>query len=347
MAAPRRVDNPPNPFESAHVEFDEGSAPSARLEVYEEEAKSILSENRSPDLGFRFSLNPYRGCFHGCIYCYARPSHQYLGFGAGTDFDRKIVAKINAPELLERRLRRRGWEGEPIAFSGNTDCYQPIEASYELTRRCLDICLTHENPVGIVTKGTLVRRDLDLLARLAERELVWVCVSVAFSDDEPRRVFDPFAPPVDARFETMRRLTEAGVPVGVGLSPILPGVNDSMIPRILERAREAGARTAFMTLARLPAEVRPYFLTRLREGMPLRADKVVNGLHELRERQRRPSDFGARMRGEGPRWDAIRGLFDLHVRRLGMLPEDLPPTPKKRAAEQLSLALDASTEFAG
>jgi DNA repair photolyase len=156
MADPRRVANPPSPFESRHVEWD-GPPPDVALEVYEEHAKSIVTENDSPDVGFRFGVNPYRGCFHGCVYCYARPSHQYWGFGAGTDFERKIVVKINAPELLARALARGRCGDEPIAFSGNTDCYQPLEASYELTRRCLEVCLRHAHPVGIITKGTVIR----------------------------------------------------------------------------------------------------------------------------------------------------------------------------------------------
>lgn len=340
MARPQPVHNPPNPFESAHVEW-EGPPPDVALEVFEEHAKSIVSENRSPDVGFRYSVNPYRGCFHGCIYCYARPSHQYLDFGAGTDFDRKIVVKVNAPELLERRVRKASWTFEPIAFSGNTDCYQPLEASYGLTRRCLEVCLAHGTPVGVITKGTVIRRDIPLLAALHQRAGARVSVSCAFADDTDRKVFDPYAPPVEARFETMRRLADAGVPVGVGCSPIIPGVNDSQIPEILGRAKEAGARHAFMTLLRLPAEVKPYFEVRVDALLPGRASKVKNGIRELRGGGANDARFHHRMRGRGARWAAIEQLFAMHVRKLGLNAEegddDLGAPPTRRPRGQLDL----------
>lgn len=341
MARPVKVQNPPNPFESAHVEW-EGPPPDAALEVFEERAKSIVSENASPDVGFRYSVNPYRGCFHGCLYCYARPSHQYLDFGAGTDFDRKIVVKVNAPELLDRRIRRPSWTFEPIAFSGNTDCYQPLEASYGLTRRCLEVCLAHGTPVGVITKGTVIRRDVPLLAELHRRAGARVSISQAFARDEDRRVFDPWAPPVEARFETMRRLADAGIPVGVAVSPIIPGVNDSQIPEVLARAKEAGARHAFMTLLRLPREVKPWFEVRVEALVPGRAKKVKNGIRELRGgADANDARFHHRMRGQGARWDAITQLFEMHLRKLGLNTEDvvadLGPPPERRRRGQLDL----------
>lgn len=341
MARPVKVQNPPNPFESAHVEW-EGPPPDAALEVFEERAKSIVSENASPDVGFRYSVNPYRGCFHGCLYCYARPSHQYLDFGAGTDFDRKIVVKVNAPELLDRRIRRPSWTFEPIAFSGNTDCYQPLEASYGLTRRCLEVCLAHGTPVGVITKGTVIRRDVALLAELHRRAGARVSISQAFARDEDRRVFDPWAPPVEARFETMRRLADAGIPVGVAVSPIIPGVNDSQIPEVLARAKEAGARHAFMTLLRLPREVKPWFEVRVEALVPGRAKKVKNGIRELRGgADANDARFHHRMRGQGARWDAITQLFEMHLRKLGLNTEDvvadLGPPPERRRRGQLDL----------
>ncbi len=360
----RRVANPPSPYESRSVEWDE-PPPEVALEIYEERCKTIVTENASPDVGFRFSVNPYRGCFHGCIYCYARPSHQYWGFGAGTDFERKIVVKVNAPELLDRALARDRCGGESIAFSGNTDCYQPLEASYELTKRCLEVCLKHGQPVGIITKGSVIRRDVPLLAELHREAGVTVFVSIAFSDDEMRRAFDPFAAPIDARFETMARLAKAGVDVGVAVSPIIPGVNDSMIPAILERAASCGATRTFSTLLRLPREVRDVFDVCLEEVLPQRARKVKNALLEMREgrandralaqaRPRRgrasaerepggaaPKDdwgFGSRMRGSGARWQAIEQLFETYARRYGLRGEDVGAekrAPRKRG--QLSL----------
>lgn len=332
----RRVANPPSPFESRSVEWDE-PPPEVSLEIYEERAKTIVTENDSPDVGFRFGVNPYRGCFHGCVYCYARPSHQYWGFGAGTDFERKLVVKVNAPELLDRELSRGRCRGEALAFSGNTDCYQPIEASYALTRRCLEVCLKHRQPVGIVTKGTVIRRDVDLLAELDRAAGVHVFVSIAFSDERMRRAFDPFAPPVDARFETIARLSRAGLRVGVAVAPIIPGVNDSMIPAILERAAAAGARRTFMSLVRLPREVREVFDVRLEEVLPERARKVRNAILEMREGRTNDARFGARMRGTGPRWEMIERLFEASARRYGLNDEEAeaPKVPPRKG--QLSL----------
>lgn len=336
----RRVANPPSPYESRSVEW-EVPPPEVELEIYEEHAKTIVTENASPDVGFRFGINPYRGCFHGCVYCYARPSHQYWGFGAGTDFERKIVVKVNAPELLDRALAKDRCEGESLAFSGNTDCYQPIEASYGITRRCIEVCLAHAQPIGIVTKGTVIRRDVELLAELHREAYVRVFVSIAFSDDAMRRAFDPFAPPIDARFETMERLARAGLSVGVALAPIIPGVNDSMIPAILERAAAAGATQSFLSLLRLPREVREVFDVRLEEVLPDRARKVRNGIREMREGRMSDARFGSRMRGSGVRWQAIEQLYETQARRLGLLREEtLPieaPRPKRPKKGQLSL----------
>ena len=317
--APRRVENPPNPWASAHVEWLEEPPPVA-LAVYEEEAKSILAENESPDLGFRWSVNPYRGCQHACAYCYARPTHQYLGFGAGTDFDSKIVVKRNAPELLRVELAaaRRTEKRTSLAFSGVTDCYQPLEASYELTRRCLEVCDEFRQPVVVITKGALVRRDVELLARMARRGGAKVSLSIPFADEDDARKLEPFASAPATRFETLRRLAEAGVPVGVALAPLIPGLNDFQVPEILARARAAGARSAFLVLLRLPAEVRAVFAERLRATFPERAAKVERALREMRGGALYRAEFGARMRGEGPRWEAVRQLFQLQCRRLGL-----------------------------
>lgn len=314
---PRLVSNPPNPWSTQQVELL-GPAPPAELVVYEERARSIVSENDSPDLGFRFSVNPYRGCLHACAYCYARPTHQYLGWGAGTDFDRRIVVKTNAPELLRQRFRKPSWTGELLVFSGVTDCYQPLEASYELTRRCLEVCLEFGNPVGIVTKGALVRRDAALLGELSARAGATVHVSIPFADDALARAIEPFASSPSARFDTLRRLAEAGVRVGVMVAPIIPGLNDSQVPEILERAAAAGATSAGHVLLRLPAEVAPVFEERLREAVPLRAGKVLSALSELHGGRLNDPRFGSRMRGSGPRWQAIESLFELHCRRLGL-----------------------------
>lgn len=335
---PRRVSNPPNPWEATHPEWL-GEPPEAELEVFEEEARSILAENESPDVGFRWSLNPYRGCFHACAYCYARPSHQYLGFGAGTDFERKLVVKTNAPELLRETLLRPSWRGEPIAFSGNTDCYQPLEAVYTLTRRCLEVCAEFRNPIGIITKGALVRRDVELLAKIARETEVWVSLSIPFADDRIGRAIEPNASLPSQRFETLEILSSAGIPTGIGISPLIPGLNDSDIPRLLERAHRAGARSAFLTLLRLPGETLPVFRERMTEALPEKAKRVFDAITEVRGGKWNESEFGARMRGVGPRWEAIRDLFDAQCRRLGFNEDASPDRPSsfRRPSPQAEL----------
>jgi DNA repair photolyase len=339
---PRPIANPPNPWLSTHVEYAEdlGAPPDAKLEVYEDRSKSILSKNDSPDLGFRWSINPYRGCYHGCAYCYARPTHEYLGFGAGTDFERKIIVKLDAAELLRERFERPAWTGETLMFSGVTDCYQPLEAAYGLTRACLEVCAEYRNPVSIITKGALVRRDVDLLARLAREASASVALSLAFNDDELARAIEPWASPPSRRLAAIAALAEAGVDVGISLSPIIPGLNDDQIPAILGAAQAAGARWAFMTLLRLPGSVLPVFEQRIREAVPLRAAKVLHAIEDMSGGQRNRSGFGARMRGTGPRWAAIEAVFDTHRRRLGLAhaslehSEDRPATFRRPRAQR-------------
>jgi DNA repair photolyase len=313
----RPISNPPNPWLSTHVEYLDEPQP-AVLEVYEERARSALSENDSPDLGFRWSVNPYRGCQHACAYCYARPSHQYLGFGAGSDFESRIVVKTNVHEVLALELARPSWRRETVVFSGNTDCYQPLEASYALTRRCLEVCLARRTPVGVITKGTLVRRDLDLLAELARGPGAGVHVSIPFLDERVGRLVEPGAPAPRRRFETLRLLSDAGIETGVSISPLIPGLNESDVAGILEAARAAGARRAFLTLLRLPAEVLPVFRERLAGAFPERVRKVENGLREMKLGAWNRSEFGLRMRGSGPRWEALEQLFEIQCRRLGL-----------------------------
>lgn len=317
MTRPIRNDNPPNPWQSEHVEWL-GEPPVARLVVYEERARSIVTENQSPDLPFRYGLNPYRGCLHGCAYCYARPTHEYLSFGAGSDFERKIVVKINAAELLAKRLDSPRWEPETIVFSGVTDCYQPLEASYGVTRACLEVCASRGNPVGIITKGSLVRRDVDLLAEMSGWRGARVFLSVPFADDETGFALEPMASSISQRFKTLRVLAEAGVDVGVSLSPMIPGLTDRDIPEILERAKEAGATRAFTQLLRLPGPVEQIFTDRLREALPEKADRVFAGLHDMRKGALQEGRFGERFVGKGPRWETTRRLFESTCKRLGL-----------------------------
>lgn len=335
----RPVANPPNPWHRTHIEWEGDEAPpDASLEVFEERAKSILSENDSPDVPHRWSVNPYRGCMHACAYCYARPSHQHLGFGAGTDFDRKIVAKVNAPTLLRAAFEKRSWTGERVTFSGNTDCYQPLEGTYRLTRACLEVCADFRNPVAIITKGSLVRRDLDVLSRLAADGCALVLVSIPFADDAVRKKVEPWAATVEQRFATLRALSDAGVPTGVMVAPIIPALNDGDVAAVLERAHEAGARRAAMQLLRLPAEVMEVFDARMEEAFPARQKRMESALVQVRLGRRNSSEFGDRMRGHGPRWEIVRQLFARTVERLGMNRDALPtPKPFRRVTAQRGL----------
>jgi DNA repair photolyase len=332
---PKRVSNPPNPWTSTEVDWLD-DPPKAELHVYEEDARSVLTRNDSPDLPFRWSLNPYRGCQHACAYCYARPDHQYLGWGAGTDFDTRIVVKRNAPEVLRRELRKPSWRGELVLFSGDTDCYQPLEAGYALTRRCLQECLAAHNPVSVITKGALVRRDVDVLAALARDRLAGVFVSIAFASDDVAHRIEPSVPPPSRRFETIRALADAGNPVGVAVAPVIPGLSDAEIPEILARARAAGARRAFLTMLRLSREVLPVFADRLEAAFPDRAARVLGAVARIRGGKLSESAFGRRMAGQGPRWDAIAQLFALHCRRLGLATSEGPeqPVPRPRGPRQ-------------
>ena len=338
------MSNPPNPWAGSHVEWID-CAPIAKTEVFEEHAKTVLSENKSPDVGFRWSINPYRGCQNACSYCYARPTHQYLDFGAGTDFDRKIIVKVNAPEVLREQMMKPSWKGELVMVSGNTDCYQPLESTYGITRRLLEVFRDFRNPVGIITKGALIRRDIDVLQDLHRDARVHVNLSIAFADDDMARKMEPGAPSPSVRFKAMRALADAGISVGVGVAPIIPGLNDSQIAEILQRAAEAGATRAFRVMLRLPLEVKPVFIGRLQEEYPERANKVLNGVRDMRGGALYRSEFNKRGVGEGARWDAIESLFDITCKKVGlnlrdedeMDEEDEAPTTFRRPGDQLSL----------
>jgi DNA repair photolyase len=325
------VKNPPNPWLSSDVELLEPEP--SRLEVYQDATREILSRNDSPDIPFTWSVNPYRGCGHGCAYCYARPTHEYLGFGAGTDFETRIAVKPRAAELLRAAFDRPSWKGELVAFSGVTDCYQPLEASWRLTRACLEVCAEYRNPVSIVTKAPLVERDLDLLALLAREARASVAFSIPFLDRERARALEPGAASPGRRLETLRRLAAAGVPCGVLLAPVIPGLNDEEIPRILEAARGAGASWAGWLLLKLPGSTRAVFEERLRSALPERAERVLHRIRETRGGALDDGRFGLRMRGEGPYARAIDGLFRAAAERLGFRgepPGDAGPSPFRR-----------------
>ena len=327
----RTVMNPPNPFESQHRDFLE-PAPHVKLQMFEDVTRDILSRNESPDLPFRWSLNPYRGCFHACVYCYARPTHEYWGFGAGSDFESKIIVKRDAPTLLRRVFEKPSWKGELILFSGNTDCYQPLEASLELTRACLNVCAEYRNPVGIITKGVLVLRDLDVLRRLHQEAFIRVYFSIPFSDDEVARKLEPHAPSSRKRFEAMTTLAKAGVPTGISLSPIIPGLNDEDMPDLLARAKQAGAGEAMATLLRLSGSVEPVFMERMAAAFPDRLAKITNRIREVRGGSMSEGAFFERHRGSGPYWAMVEQLFQVSRRKVGLsgLSDGMLPTTFRR-----------------
>jgi len=312
------VSNPPNPWASTEVEYLEAPPPEMKLEVYEDHTRQVLATNDSPDVGFKWSVNPYRGCFHGCAYCYARPSHEYLSFGAGTDFERRIVVKPRAPELLAEAFRKKKWQRETVVFSGVTDCYQPLEASYRLTRRCLEVCADFGNPVGIITKAPLIERDLDVLARIAARASLYVAVSVPFWDADKARAIEPYVATPQRRLRTVAALAAAGIRVGVNVAPIIPGLNDQDIPRVLAAAAEAGAVSAGYVLLRLPGSVKEVFEQRLRAQLPLSAERVLHRIRETRGGQLYDARFGVRGRGEGPYAASIGTLFRAAAARVGL-----------------------------
>lgn len=333
---PKRVWNPPNPYLSEHRELL-GEPPAAALEIYEDNSKTILSHSDSPDMGERWSVNPYRGCFHACAYCYARPTHEYFGLGAGTDFERKIFVKKNAPVLLEQAFRKRSWKGDWVMFSGVTDCYQPLEAVWKLTRGCLEVCLAFRNPAALITKSLLIRRDVDVLAALSKQTRVSVSFSIPFLDEAIARAVEPGTPTIKRRFETMKILSDAGVRVGIGVAPVIPGLNDSDIPGLLKEARRCGASFAFHTLLRLPGSVKAVFFKRLQDVLPLRAARIEHRIRETRNGKLYDSRFGMRHQGQGKYWDAIEQAWAVWTQRLGFNKEDdeeSMPSAFQRPAEE-------------
>lgn len=460
----RETDNPHNRFRSVSLDYDEGEAAPSTVTIIEDQSRSILSENDSPDLGFSFSANPYRGCQHACAYCldgdtpilmadsslkplsaialgdeiigtkligdrrarvrtrvidhwrtekpayrvelsggrsivasgdhrlldergwrwvaptdagmpqlragdqligtvnaedrvdaaspwhvrsidqldvrplfdittgtgdfiangvvshncYARPTHEYLDLGAGTDFDTKIVVKRNAPELLRAAFDKPSWQGKTVMFSGVTDCYQPIERELEITRRCLEVCLEYKNPVSVISKSALVERDVDLFLALAKEARFHLSVSLAFTDNEMSRAIEPWAASPDRRFKVIETMAKAGVSVGVMCAPIIPGVNDNQIVTLLERAKEAGASWAGWTLLRLPGAVREVFEDRIRVSLPLAGDKIIHRIRETRGGKLYDARWGVRGRGEGPYAEMINTMFETTAKRLGL-----------------------------
>jgi DNA repair photolyase len=297
---------------------EESGRPALRTQIFEERAKSILTHNQSPDIPFSVSLNPYRGCEHGCIYCFARPTHSYLGLSPGLDFESRIYAKVNAPELLAREMAKKSYVPEPIALGVNTDAWQPVERDFQLTRRVIQVMSEHNQAFAAITKNSLIERDIDLLAPMAEKGLMMAAITITTLDADIARTLEPRAATPARRLRTIRALSEAGIPVGVSIAPVIPFVTDQDMERVLEACAEAGATSASYIVLRLPWEVAPLFKGWLEAHFPDRAERVMNRVRDMRGGKDYDSSFSTRMKGEGLWADLLKQRFANAVRRLGL-----------------------------
>ncbi len=320
-------ENPANRFEKIRIEPDadlnpddeSGGRPQGpRTQFFKDHSHTVIARNDSPDVGLTASLNPYRGCEHGCIYCYARPTHEFLGFSAGLDFESKIMVKEDAPQRLRAELMSPKWQPQVIFMSGVTDCYQPVEAKLKLTRRCLEVLAEFRNPVFIITKNRLVTRDIDLLSELARLQAAEVWLSITTLDPELRKVMEPRTSPPAARLAAIRELAQAGIRVGVNVAPVIPGLTDYEMPAILQAAAAAGATAAGYTVVRLPYGVAPLFEQWLAMHFPDRKENVLNRLRSMRGGKLNNSQWGTRMHGEGIFADQIGRMFEVARRKVGI-----------------------------
>jgi DNA repair photolyase len=297
---------------------EESGRPALRTQLFEERAKSILTHNQSPDIPFSVSLNPYRGCEHGCIYCFARPTHSYLGLSPGLDFESRIYAKVNAPELLAREMAKKSYVPEPIALGVNTDAWQPVERDLKLTRRVIQVMSEHNQAFAAITKNSLIERDIDLLAPMAAKGLMMAAITITTLDVDIARTLEPRAATPARRLRTIRALSEAGIPVGVSIAPVIPFVTEQDMERVLEACAEAGATSASYIVLRLPWEVAPLFKGWLEAHFPDRAERVMNRVRDMRGGKDYDASFSTRMKGEGLWADLLKQRFANAVRRLGL-----------------------------
>lgn len=323
--------NPPNRFQRLSVEkedWTDAEDPSPATDLLRDATRSVISRNDSPDVGFDAGLNPYRGCEHGCVYCYARPGHEYLGLSAGLDFETKILVKEDAPRLLRKELASPSWKPRAIMLSGVTDPYQPAERRLEVTRGCLEVLAEFRNPVSIITKSHLVTRDVDLLGELARHDAVFVTLSITTLRNELHRVMEPRAAVPGRRLDAIRRLADACIPVGVNVAPVIPGLTDHELPAILEAAAGAGALRAGYIMLRLPHGVSHLFETWLTQHFPERKEKVLGRLRSMRGGALYDATFGQRMKGNGPFARQVHELWRISTEKLG-LSRRIPPLSTK------------------
>tara|TARA_R110000868_G_scaffold1211_2_gene9328 strand:+ start:50352 stop:51410 length:1059 start_codon:yes stop_codon:yes gene_type:complete len=337
-------DNPVNRFEGNYIDYDldeeTGEKPSQKTQFFKDDTKNIISFNKSPDIPFEAGLNPYRGCEHGCIYCYARPFHEYLGFSVGLDFETKIIVKYDAPELLKKTLISPKWEPQVIAMSGITDVYQPIERKLEITRKCLEVLADYRNPVGIITKNFLITRDIDHLKRLAEYNCVSVTLSITSLDKNLTEIMEPRTSRPYRRLKAIEMLAEAGIPVGVNVAPIIPGLTDHECSDILRAASDAGATQASYIIVRLPYKVKDIFIDWLEQHFPDRKEKIKNRLYDMRGGKLYEAEWGKRMRGDGNFSKQIKDIFKIQTKRMGLNKVRNPLTIEhfiKSSGDQLNL----------
>ncbi len=337
-----------NRFESVHVEMDPADPSIAdqpnrpRTQFFADRSKSIVTENNSPDIPFRYSLNPYRGCEHGCSYCYARPTHEYLGMSAGLDFETKIIVKQHAVDLLRVTLAKPSWQAESMMLSGVTDPYQPVERKQKITRGLLQLLADCRHPISIITKNAMIERDVDILARMAKDKLVHAAISITTLDPQLAHVLEPRTSSPAARLRAITTLADAGVPVRVMTAPVIPGLNDHEIPKLLAAAADAGAKMAGYVMLRLPGAVEPVFTDWLSRLRPQNKDKVLAKVREVRDGAMNSTQFGTRMRGTGTRADSIADLFKMFANKNGLSLESDPLrcdlfTPPSDSSGQLSL----------
>ncbi len=323
--------NPANRFEPLHYKAEDQEprdhVPAPRTQFFRDQTRSIIATNDSPDVGFDASINPYRGCEHGCIYCYARPFHEYLGLSAGLDFETKIFVKEDAPELLRRELSSPRWQPRTLGVSGVTDCYQPIERHLQLTRRCLQVLAEFRNPAVVVTKNRTVTRDKDCLGELAKHSAALVCISVTTLDASLCEVMEPRATRPEGRLAAVAELSDAGIPAAVLIAPVIPGLTDHEIPAILAAARQAGAVHAGFVMLRLPYAVKDLFVQWLTQHFPDRKEKILGRIRAMRDGKLNDSDFASRMRGKGLFAEMTKQMFDL-----AYVKEKFPGKPELSAA---------------
>lgn len=319
--------NPPGRFDRFYTEpieddqsfaSEEDETTKIKTEYFIDHSKSALAKNDSEDLDFNYSLNPYKGCEHGCAYCYARQTHEYLGLSAGLDFETKIFVKKDAPQLLEKTFLTPSWKPEVIMFSGNTDCYQPIERKLQLTRQCLEVCLRYRNPVSIITKNGLIERDIDIISELAKLNLVKVTLSITSLKQELTKILEPRTASPLKRLQVIKKLDENNIPAGVNIAPLIPGLNEEEIPSILKEAAKHGAKYAHYILLRLPFSVKDIFLDWLQKNLPERSLKVINRIKEIRGGKLNESEFFKRYEGQGESYNVINKMFDLYCSKYNL-----------------------------